>query len=154
MKSGFPANLKGHQAKLPCLPCHPETMSPFHPQSTYIYKEYHSVCPLVGTGTPPPPLSRKRVCPPPRTKGDSPAGLGVGESPNSDDWRKSLALYSVIPPFHKTLRTCHEAYQKLLLCGGGGSWRVFGSSGLAPRSRCSQLSEPFLRQGQLLNIFN
>jgi hypothetical protein len=32
----------------------------------HIYLEYHSVCPLVGIGTPPPhPLSRKRVCPPP-----------------------------------------------------------------------------------------
>jgi hypothetical protein len=29
-----------------------------------IYTEYHSVCPLVGIGTPPTPL-RKQVCPPP-----------------------------------------------------------------------------------------
>ena len=28
----------------------------------------------------PPPLSRKRVCPPPMNKRDSPAGEGVGES--------------------------------------------------------------------------
>jgi hypothetical protein len=60
-----------------------------------IYKEYHCVCPLVGIG-PPPPLSRKRVFPsPPEPKGGeaqcSPAGEGWG-SPNSDDWRKSLAL--------------------------------------------------------------
>ncbi len=51
--------------------------------------EYHSVCPLVGIGTPP-PLFRKRVCFPPIPK------RGVGgvnirlrvrgwKSPNSDD---------------------------------------------------------------------
>ncbi len=59
------------------------------------YLEYHSVCPLVEIGTPP-PLSRKRVChPPPEPKGGggthAPAGEGMG-GPNSDDWRKSLAL--------------------------------------------------------------
>ena len=45
-------------------------------QSTYIvyiyYTEYHSVCPLVGIGTPPTPVPQA--------------------SPNSDDWRKSLAV--------------------------------------------------------------
>jgi hypothetical protein len=63
--------------------------------------EYHSVCPLVGIGTPPPPpLPRGSVpLPPPGTKGEgahSPAGEGVG-CPNADDWRKSFALclYSV-----------------------------------------------------------
>ncbi len=57
----------------------------------HIYLEYHSVCSLVRTWT---PLSRKRVCPSPREgRGGihSPAGKGVG-GPNSDDWRKSLAL--------------------------------------------------------------
>ncbi len=49
------------------------------PQSiVHIYLVYHSVCPLVGIGTPPLPLSRKRV-----------RGWG---SPDSDDRRKSLAL--------------------------------------------------------------
>jgi hypothetical protein len=33
------------------------------------YLEYHSVCPLVRIETPPHPLSRKRVCPPPGTTG-------------------------------------------------------------------------------------
>ncbi len=40
------------------------------------------------------PFSRQRVCPSPRFKGGgarSPAGGGWG-SPNSDDWRKSLAV--------------------------------------------------------------
>ncbi len=44
----------------------------------------------------PQPLSRKRVCPSPRNQrvggAHSPASKGVGESRNSDDWRKSLAL--------------------------------------------------------------
>jgi hypothetical protein len=70
----------------------------FSPQSKYIptiYLEYHSVCPLVGIGTPH-PLSRKRVCFPPGTKG----GGGVHTrlrvrgwgSPNPDDWRENLVL--------------------------------------------------------------
>jgi hypothetical protein len=39
-------------------------------QSTHIqYKEYHSVCPLVGIGTPLPPLSPASVPLPPKPKG-------------------------------------------------------------------------------------
>ncbi len=62
----------------------------------HIYKEYHSVCPIVGIGTLPPLLSRLRVCPSPRNQ-----RVGVGshslrvrswEGPNSDEWRKRLAL--------------------------------------------------------------
>jgi hypothetical protein len=35
-----------------------------------MYTEYHSVCPLVGIGTPPPPLPPSEcVPPPPRIKG-------------------------------------------------------------------------------------
>ncbi len=64
-----------------------------YPQSTYI--EYNSVlvCPHVGIGTPP---WLMRVCPPPRTKGGG--GICACQrvrgwvSPNSNDWRKSLAL--------------------------------------------------------------
>jgi hypothetical protein len=51
------------------------------PQSTYIYIQsttVHCVCPLVGIGTLLHPLVRQRV-----------RGWG---SPNSDDFRKSLAL--------------------------------------------------------------
>ncbi len=52
------------------------------PQSTvHIYLEYHSVCPLVWIGTPPPPsLSRKRVCLYPGIKewGTLPAGEVLG----------------------------------------------------------------------------
>jgi hypothetical protein len=32
-----------------------------HTQSTYIYLEYHSVCPLVGIGTPLPPFTQASV---------------------------------------------------------------------------------------------
>ena len=61
---------------------HPNT----HPHKVHIYKEYHSVCPLVGIGTLPPPLSPASVPLPPEPKG------GGHTSPNSDDRRKSLAL--------------------------------------------------------------
>ncbi len=51
-------------------------------QSTYIYK-VPQVCPLVGIGTLPPPLSPARVPLPPKQRGvgpNSPAGEGLGES--------------------------------------------------------------------------
>jgi hypothetical protein len=50
----------------------------------HIYKEYHSVCPLVGIGTLPPTPSLASECaPPPGTKGGGAhtrAGEGLGES--------------------------------------------------------------------------
>jgi hypothetical protein len=64
-----------------------------------IYTEYYRECPLVGTGTPPTPLPQASVPPPPpeprggghtRLRGGG-GGRGWG-SPNSDDWRNSLAL--------------------------------------------------------------
>jgi hypothetical protein len=48
----------------------------------HIYLEYHSVCPLVGIGTPHPLTD----CAPPLNQG------GGGGGTHSDDWRKSLAL--------------------------------------------------------------
>ncbi len=59
-----------------------------------IYKEYDSVCPLVGIGTLQSPLSPESVPLPPERGGGgahSPGGEGWG-SPNSDDLRKRLAL--------------------------------------------------------------
>jgi hypothetical protein len=51
------------------------------PHKVHIYLEYHSVCPLVGIGTP--PLSRMQVCFPPEPKGEGftllPPCEGVGE---------------------------------------------------------------------------
>jgi hypothetical protein len=49
----------------------------------HTYKEYHSVCPLVGVGTLPTPLSQASVPLPPEPKGGgahSPAGEWGGES--------------------------------------------------------------------------
>ncbi len=60
-----------------------------------IYKEYHSVCSLVGIGTLPTPLSPAANVPlPPEPGGRGHTHLRVRGwgSPNSDDWRKSLAL--------------------------------------------------------------
>ncbi len=62
-------------------------------RKVHIYKEYHSVCPLAEFGLPQPPLPQASV-PFPRTKvggAHSTAVEGWG-SPNSDDWRKGLAL--------------------------------------------------------------
>jgi hypothetical protein len=57
----------------------------------HTYKEYHSVCPLVEIVTPPPPLSPASV---PLTSGTKGGGGGakLGVGPNSNEWRKSLAL--------------------------------------------------------------
>ncbi len=64
-----------------------------------IYKEYHSVCPLVGIGTLPTPLSPASVPLPPELGGGGHTRLrlrGCG-SPNSDDFRKAEhSDYSVI----------------------------------------------------------
>ncbi len=57
----------------------------------YVYKEYHSVCPLVGIGTLP-TLSRQWVCPSPQNREGRMRGRG---SPHSVDWRKGLALYGL-----------------------------------------------------------
>ncbi len=79
-----------------------------------IYKEYHSVCPLVGIGTLPIPLSPASVPLPPEPKGlHSPAceGLGWG-SPNADDWRKGLALCVLCGFKHITLIYVFEFYLK------------------------------------------
>jgi hypothetical protein len=59
------------------------------------FTEHHSVCPLVGIGTPPTPLPQASVPPPPdqRVGGGAhpPAPKGVGEF-QFRRWRKSLAL--------------------------------------------------------------
>ncbi len=62
------------------------------PQSTYtVYKEYHSVCPLVGIGTPPTPLGGG---------GHSPAGEGLGESQFQRLEKKLSTLPTQwVPPF-------------------------------------------------------
>ncbi len=68
----------------------------YTPQSTDIYREYHSVCPLVGIGTFPSPLSSASVPlpPEPRGVGRLARGWGVGESQFRQYRRleKSLAL--------------------------------------------------------------
>jgi hypothetical protein len=65
----------------------------------HMYKEYHSVCPLVGIGTLPTPLSPASVPLPPEPKrGGGHTHLRVRgcRSPNSDDWRKAWhSAYSV-----------------------------------------------------------
>jgi hypothetical protein len=73
----------------------------------HIYLEYHSVCPLVGTGTPH-PLSRKRMCtpPPPQPKEGgthSPKGEGVDgvPIPTTEEKVKVLGVFA--------MRTLQEA---------------------------------------------
>ncbi len=96
-----------------------------------IYLEYHSVCSFVGTRTPH-IINCKRVCPSPRNQRSggrvhSPAGEGRGK-PNSNDWRKSLAL--------------------CLLCG----WTPLSDSSLAlVGEQGMQLSSPALYQNPYWN---
>ncbi len=56
----------------------------------YIYKEYHSVCPLVGIDTLPTPLSPASVPLPPEPGGGALAcGWGVGGVPIPATWEKA-----------------------------------------------------------------
>jgi hypothetical protein len=57
-----------------------------------VYKEYHSVCPLVGLGTLPTPTLPASVPLPAEPGGGGHTRVRGWGSPNSDDWRKSLAL--------------------------------------------------------------
>ncbi len=59
-----------------------------------IFIEHHSVSPLVGIGTPPPLQPQASVPSPPDqwVGGHTRLRLKGWGSPNSDDWRKSLAL--------------------------------------------------------------
>jgi hypothetical protein len=63
---------------------------------------YLECCPIVGIGTPR-PLSRLRVCPP-RTKrgGHTRLRLRGWGSPNSDDWRKNIALCLLCANYNKS----------------------------------------------------
>ncbi len=59
------------------------TPHPITPQKVPIYKEYHTVCPLVRIGTPPTLLSPASLPLPPepeKRRAHSPAGEGLGES--------------------------------------------------------------------------
>ncbi len=71
-------------------------------RSKYVYKEYHSVCPLVGNGTLPTSLSPAwGPPPPPRTGGGgvahTPAGEGLGESQFRQLENKLSALPTLCP---------------------------------------------------------
>ncbi len=77
----------------------------------HITIEYHSLCPLVGTGTLPPPLSQASVPLPPEPKGEeahSPAGEGLG-CPNSDCCMEKHSAYSVVLRIGNKYRTQEDA---------------------------------------------
>ncbi len=64
-----------------------------------IYLEYHSVCPLVLTGTPPTPVPLAGVSPQKNQRGGHTRLRVRGwKGPNLEDWRKSLALYLLCAP--------------------------------------------------------
>jgi hypothetical protein len=73
------------------------------------YKEYRSLCPLVGIGTLPTPLSPASVPLPPELKGvvgHTRLRVRGWGSPNSDDWRKGLAL-CLLSALHQLYYTFH-----------------------------------------------
>ncbi len=64
------------------------------PHKVHTYKEYYSICPSLELGLSH-RLSRQRVCPSPRNQrveGYTRVRVRGWGSPNSNDWRKSLAL--------------------------------------------------------------
>ncbi len=64
----------------------------------HIYLEYHSVCPLVWIGTPPPPLPLSRVSPRNLKEGTPCLRVRGWEGPNLDDGKKGLALCFTLWP--------------------------------------------------------
>jgi hypothetical protein len=78
----------------------------FHHSTNYasthkarIFTEYHSVFPLVGIRTLTPPHSPASVpLPPEPTGGRTRLRVWGWRSPNSDDWRKRLALCLLCAP--------------------------------------------------------
>ncbi len=89
------------------------TQMPIHKLNTY--KEYHSVCPLVGIGTLPPPLSPASVPLPPEPKGGGggalACGWGAGGVP-TDDWRKILAFCLLCGPI-PWIFAFHTVYRRI-----------------------------------------
>ncbi len=86
---------KTYTVRKPRLPC--GSMAPNH--KVRIYKEYHSICPLVRIGTLPTPLSPASV-PLPKNRGEgarTPAGEGLRES-QFRRLEKSLALCLLCAP--------------------------------------------------------
>jgi hypothetical protein len=76
-----------------------------HKHKVHIYLEYHSVCSLVRIGTTPTPSPAGECAPHRNQKGGD--TLGEVGGPNSDDWRKSLALYLLCEdPYHQYMALC------------------------------------------------
>ncbi len=65
-----------------CKPCYDLSLWRYYTKYAYLYKEYYNVCPFVGIGTLPTPLSPASVPLPPEPGGGahSPGGEGLGES--------------------------------------------------------------------------
>ncbi len=112
-------------------------MHPFYITITtkysHIYIELHSVCPLVGIGTPPTPLPKASVPLPLQRVGGGHIRLrlcGWG-SPNSDEWRISLAL-------------CLLCVHHRQSCGVLSSWEGRATPPLLPISLSVSLTIPFI----------
>ncbi len=90
----------------------------------HIYKEYHSVCPFVGIGTLPSPLSPASV-PPQNQRGEgahSPAGEGLGES----QFRRMEKKHSTLT----TLWSGQNGTENLAQRALNDLWRAWLSRGL------------------------
>jgi hypothetical protein len=93
------------------------------PKSKFtLYQEYHSVCPFVRIGTPPTPSSPSKCVPSPESKGGRHTRLRVRGrgGPNSDDWRKGLALCLLwdvhVDLGHFDVQTCWWAQKACIKC--------------------------------------
>ena len=83
----------------------------------HIFTEYHSVCPLVGIGTLPPPLSLASVPLPPGPKGErahSPAGEGLGEFQFRRLEKKLSTLPTLCPQVNKKPQSTKQSARLFL----------------------------------------
>ncbi len=117
-----------------------------HTHSVHIYKEYHSVCPLVVIGTLPPPLPPASVPLSPEPKGGGgtlACGWGVGGVPILTTGEKAQhSSYSLIRPNHvATIQEVSVFWRVLFFSSvmdphwiqcGSGSWSDLLKSWICP----------------------
>jgi hypothetical protein len=127
----YRANVFCFLSSLPLLPL--ATTGPNH--KVLIYIEHHSVCPLVGIGTPPTPLPQASVPPPPGPKAGgahAPVAMGVRKS----QFRPQEKKLSTLPTLGSYLSSLYF-YLTHCIAGAGLPNHLVGEVPWDPKTRRS-----------------